>query len=163
MTAAALLGRSSRACLPRVRRTGPPRRLAAAVGAAHRRDVRAGGRPGRPDRPVPRCLRDARLPGPRTGPAGRLVGGRRARLRAAAAGGRVGPVDRRSGPARGARHRSVPALRRRAGRLRCGIESLFASQDEARRLEQDLADGAVARVRIDGRGNAAVVGLRPGS
>lgn len=49
------------------------------------------------------------------------------------------------------------------GRLRCGIESLFASQDEARRLEQDLADGAVARVRIDDRGNAAVVGLRSGS
>ncbi len=49
------------------------------------------------------------------------------------------------------------------GRLRCGIESLFASQDEARRLEQDLADGAVARVRVDGRGNAAVVGLRRGT
>ena len=49
------------------------------------------------------------------------------------------------------------------GRLRCGIESLFASQDEARRLEQDLADGAVARVRIDDRGNAAVVGLRSGT
>ena len=49
------------------------------------------------------------------------------------------------------------------GRLRCGIESLFASQDEARRLEQDLADGAVARVRIDRRGNAAVVGLRDGT
>ena len=47
------------------------------------------------------------------------------------------------------------------GRLRCGIESLFASQDGARALEQDLADGAVARVRVDGRGNAAVVGLRP--
>jgi uncharacterized membrane-anchored protein len=49
------------------------------------------------------------------------------------------------------------------GRLRCGIESLFASQDDARRLEQDLADGAVARVKVDGRGNAAVVGLRPGT
>ncbi len=47
------------------------------------------------------------------------------------------------------------------GRLQCGIASLFASQDEARRLEQDLADGAVARLRVDGRGNAAVVGLRP--
>lgn len=46
------------------------------------------------------------------------------------------------------------------GRLLCGIESLFAAQDEARRLEQDLADGAVARVRVDDRGNAAVVGLR---
>lgn len=47
------------------------------------------------------------------------------------------------------------------GRLRCGIESLFAPQDEALRLEQQLADGAVARVEVDGRGNAAVVGLRP--
>jgi uncharacterized membrane-anchored protein len=49
------------------------------------------------------------------------------------------------------------------GRLRCGIESLFASQDEARRLERDLADGAVAWVKVDRRGNAAVVGLRPGT
>ena len=47
-------------------------------------------------------------------------------------------------------------------RLRCGIESLFASQERARQLEQDLADGAVARVRVDGGGNAAVVGLRSG-
>ncbi len=60
---------------------------------------------------------------------------------------------------------SGPYLRCDAGqgRLRCGIESLFASQDEARRLERDLADGAVARVRVDGRGHAAVVGLRPGA
>lgn len=56
-----------------------------------------------------------------------------------------------------------PYLRCDAGqlRLRCGIESLFAPQDEALRLERDLADGAVARVRVDRRGNAAVVGLRP--
>ena len=55
-----------------------------------------------------------------------------------------------------------PYLRCHAGqgRLRCGIESLFASQDDARRLERDLADGAVARVEVDRRGNAAVVGLR---
>lgn len=46
-------------------------------------------------------------------------------------------------------------------RLDCGIESLFASQDEARRLEQQLADGAVATVRVDGRGNAAVLGIHP--
>ena len=46
--------------------------------------------------------------------------------------------------------------------LRCGIESLFASQDEARRLEQELVDGAVATVRIDDRGNAALMGLEPG-
>ena len=47
-------------------------------------------------------------------------------------------------------------------RLRCGIESLFASQSEAKRLEQVLADGAVARIRVDGRGNATVLGLLPG-
>jgi len=45
--------------------------------------------------------------------------------------------------------------------LRCGIESLFASQDDARRLEQELADGAVATVRIDDRGNAALMGIDP--
>ena len=45
--------------------------------------------------------------------------------------------------------------------LRCGIESLFASQDDARRLEQELADGAVATVRIDERGNAALMGIEP--
>ena len=58
---------------------------------------------------------------------------------------------------------SGPYLRCLSGqqRLRCGIESLFASQDGARALEQDLADGAVARVRVDRHGNAAVVGLRP--
>ena len=60
---------------------------------------------------------------------------------------------------------SGPYLRCDAGhgRLRCGIESLFASQDDARRLEQDLADGAVARIKVDGSGNAAVVGLRTGT
>ena len=45
--------------------------------------------------------------------------------------------------------------------LRCGIESLFASQADARRLEQELADGAVATVRIDERGNAALMGIEP--
>jgi hypothetical protein len=45
--------------------------------------------------------------------------------------------------------------------LRCGIESLFASQEDARRLEQELADGAVATVRIDDRGNAALMGIDP--
>ena len=67
------------------------------------------------------------------------------------------------GPARRDEPATGPYLRCDAGqgRLRCGIESLFASQDDARRLEQELTDGAVARVRVDGRGNAAVVGLRP--
>ena len=43
--------------------------------------------------------------------------------------------------------------------LRCGMESLFLPQDEARRLERELLDGAVARVRVDGRGNAALVAV----
>ena len=69
------------------------------------------------------------------------------------------------GPAVRQEPASGPYLRCDAGqgRLRCGIESLFASQDEARRLERDVADGAVARVKVDGRGNAAVVGLRAGT
>jgi len=46
---------------------------------------------------------------------------------------------------------------------RCGIESLFVPQDEAARLERELAAGdAVARVRVDDRGNAAVVAVEPG-
>ncbi len=45
-------------------------------------------------------------------------------------------------------------------RLRCGIESLFLPQDEALALEQSLASGeAVARVRIDGHGNAALIAV----
>ncbi len=56
-----------------------------------------------------------------------------------------------------------PYLRCKADgwRLRCGIESLFASQARARRLEQQLTEGAVARVRVDGRGNAAVSDVLP--
>lgn len=45
-------------------------------------------------------------------------------------------------------------------RLRCGIESWFLPQDEAAEAEDLLRDGAVAEVRIDGRGNAAVVDVR---
>ncbi len=48
----------------------------------------------------------------------------------------------------------------RSWQVRCGIESWFLPQDEARRVEDVLADGAVAEVRIDSRGNAAVVGVR---
>lgn len=44
--------------------------------------------------------------------------------------------------------------------IRCGIESWFASQSEAKRLGRELAeDGGIAVVRIDSRGNAAVVDL----
>ena len=46
---------------------------------------------------------------------------------------------------------------------RCGIESLFASQDEARRLERELVDGAVAVVKVDDDGNASIVRLEPRS
>ena len=69
------------------------------------------------------------------------------------------------GPALREAPRTGPYLRCDAGqgRLRCGIESLFAPQDEALRLEQEVADGAVARIKVDRRGNAAVVGLRPGA
>lgn len=42
----------------------------------------------------------------------------------------------------------------------CGIESFFVSQDRARSLEQGLSDGGVAEVKIDSRGNAAVVDVR---
>jgi uncharacterized membrane-anchored protein len=45
-------------------------------------------------------------------------------------------------------------------RVRCGIESWFLPQDAARSLEEAVATGdAVATVRIDGRGNAALVSV----
>lgn len=44
--------------------------------------------------------------------------------------------------------------------IRCGIESWFASQSEAREIGRELAeDGGVAVVRIDSRGHAAIVDL----
>jgi uncharacterized membrane-anchored protein len=44
--------------------------------------------------------------------------------------------------------------------LRCGIESWFLPQDRAIDLERAVGSGsAVARVRVDGRGNAALVGV----
>jgi uncharacterized membrane-anchored protein len=48
----------------------------------------------------------------------------------------------------------------RSWQIRCGIESWFLPQDEAAATEDLLRDGAVAEVRIDGRGNAAVVDVR---
>lgn len=45
-------------------------------------------------------------------------------------------------------------------RLRCGIESWFLPQDKAVAVERAVASGsAVARVRIDARGHAALVGV----
>ncbi len=48
----------------------------------------------------------------------------------------------------------------RGWEVRCGIESWFLPQDQAAAAEDLLRDGAVAEVRIDGRGNAAVVDVR---
>ena len=46
-------------------------------------------------------------------------------------------------------------------RIECGVESWFAPQGKAREIEKQLADkGALATLKIDSRGNAAVVGLR---
>lgn len=48
----------------------------------------------------------------------------------------------------------------RGWQIRCGIESYFLPQDEAAAVEQDVRDGElVAVVKVDGRGNAAIVAL----
>ena len=50
----------------------------------------------------------------------------------------------------------------RSWRIRCGIESWFVPQDEAAALEQALTDdGAIATIKVDARGNAAIVALEP--
>lgn len=43
--------------------------------------------------------------------------------------------------------------------MSCGIESWFTDEDEARRLEAAVSDGAVATVKVDDRGNAVIVAL----
>jgi len=48
----------------------------------------------------------------------------------------------------------------RSWQVRCGIESWFLPQDDAQDAEQLLRDGAVAELRVDDRGNAAVVDVR---
>lgn len=49
-------------------------------------------------------------------------------------------------------------------RLKCGIESWFLPQDKAAALEQTVRGGsAVATVRIDGRGNAALINVEASS
>ncbi len=49
-------------------------------------------------------------------------------------------------------------------RLECGIESWFLPQAEALALEDAVRSGtAVATIRVDGRGNAALIGVQPGS
>lgn len=76
-------------------------------------------------------------------------------------------IRRGDGTYRGSGTRAVapsqrPYLRCHAdGDVRCGIESFFASQGTARRLDRELRDGgAIARVKIDGGGRAALVGLQ---
>ncbi len=50
----------------------------------------------------------------------------------------------------------------RSFELSCGIEGLFLPQDKARDLPTAMADGEfVARIRIDSRGNAALLGVEP--
>lgn len=44
--------------------------------------------------------------------------------------------------------------------VRCGIESWFLPQDEAAEMQRVLGDGAVAEVRIDSRGHAALIDVR---
>jgi uncharacterized membrane-anchored protein len=47
--------------------------------------------------------------------------------------------------------------------IHCGIESLFLPQDEAAAMEEDIASGSmVAVVKVDGRGNAALVRVEAG-
>jgi uncharacterized membrane-anchored protein len=51
----------------------------------------------------------------------------------------------------------------RGWEIRCGIESWFLPQDEAAATERALrGGGAVAELRVDDRGNAAVVDVREG-
>ncbi|MEO6205230.1 MAG: GDYXXLXY domain-containing protein [Mycobacteriales bacterium] len=48
------------------------------------------------------------------------------------------------------------------GQLSCGIESYFLPQGKAKALEDALRRGVVvARVNVDGRGHAALVGVQP--
>lgn len=66
-------------------------------------------------------------------------------------------------PAVRSRPSTGPYLRCHAdGRIRCGIESLFLPQEDALAMERELASGnALARVRVDGRGNASVIEVVP--
>jgi len=45
----------------------------------------------------------------------------------------------------------------RTWEVRCGIESWFLPQDQAAAMEEAVGDGAVATVKVDGRGYAAIV------
>lgn len=68
----------------------------------------------------------------------------------------------------GQRSRSRPetgpylACQDREWAIRCGIESFFVPQDEALALEDALADGGLATVRIDSRGVGTVIAVQGG-
>ena len=67
----------------------------------------------------------------------------------------------RGGPVRRERPATGPYVRcRYSGSLHCGIESLFLPQDRAAALERNLREGGVARIKVDGRGNASVLDVR---
>lgn len=42
----------------------------------------------------------------------------------------------------------------------CGIDSWFLPQEKVLEMEADLSDGAYAELKVDGRGNAALVDVR---
>lgn len=44
--------------------------------------------------------------------------------------------------------------------IKCGIDSFFLPQDEAAAMEDVLVDGAIAEVKIDGRGHGALIDVR---
>jgi uncharacterized membrane-anchored protein len=52
------------------------------------------------------------------------------------------------------------ACRDRGWHFECGIESLFLPQDEAAAMDELLRDGAIAEVRIDKWGHAALIDVR---
>jgi uncharacterized membrane-anchored protein len=75
-----------------------------------------------------------------------------------------GTVRKGGTPTRTAPSGGTPFLRchDEGWRLRCGIESFFLPQARAAAAGRALADGtAVAVLRVDGRGNAALVEVRP--
>jgi uncharacterized membrane-anchored protein len=75
-----------------------------------------------------------------------------------------GTVWKGGAPVRTAPSGDTPYLRchDEGWRLRCGIESWFLPQARAAAAGRALADGAaVAVLRVDGRGNAALVEVKP--
>ena len=46
-----------------------------------------------------------------------------------------------------------------AWEVRCGIESWFLPQEDAAAMEEAVGDGALATVKVDSRGHAAIVAV----